>query len=62
MMIERFTNLKKERKLKAYRYRLAGAGIKPPCGASGFRQEVLSGQGKREGISLSGKYTGAERK
>jgi len=62
MMIERLTTLKKERTTKAYRYRLAGAGTKPPCGASRLTREVLSGQGVREGISLSGKFTGAERK
>jgi len=62
MMIERVTNLKKERITKAYRCRLAGAGTKPPCGASRLKRGVLSGQGVREDMSLSGKFTGAERK
>jgi hypothetical protein len=61
-MIEGLTNVKKERTTKAYRYRLAGAGTKPPCGAFLITGKVLSGQGVREGISLSGKFTGAERK
>ncbi|MFA5815787.1 MAG: hypothetical protein WC865_09240 [Bacteroidales bacterium] len=46
----------------AYRYRLSGAGTKPACGASRLMREVLSGQGVREDMSLSGEYTGAERK
>jgi hypothetical protein len=62
MMIERWAYKKKVKTPKAYRCRLAGAGIKPPCGASRLKRGVLSGQGVREDRSLSGEYTGAERK